>query len=88
MLGPAECRTRNAEDVKSLGQCLCAIPAKAGIQYYQSVLDSRVRGNDDFSTFYEFIKFWIWNFGHWELFVIWGLVLGAWAYRIKRLKQN
>jgi hypothetical protein len=34
------------------------IPAKAGIQYYQTVLDSRLRGNDGYErliTFYDFI---------------------------------
>jgi hypothetical protein len=39
------------EVVKSLRQCLCVIPANAGIQYYQSVLAPRVRGRDNLSTF-------------------------------------
>jgi len=34
------------------------IPAKAGIQLFQYVLDSRLRGSDDIFTFYEAIIRW------------------------------
>jgi len=42
--------------VKSLKIPLFVIPAKAGIQLIQAVLDSRFRGSDGFLTFYEIIK--------------------------------
>ena len=32
------------------------IPAEAGIQPFQSVLDSRFHGSDDFETFYEAVN--------------------------------
>ncbi|HBF44018.1 MAG TPA: hypothetical protein DDW42_10415 [Desulfobacteraceae bacterium] len=35
---------------------LLVIPAKAGIQENQELLDSRFRGSDTILTFYEFVK--------------------------------
>ncbi len=42
--------------VKSLISCLVVIPAKAGIQLIQIVLDTGVRRYDGCGTFYEFIN--------------------------------
>jgi len=42
--------------VKSSLCLFSVIPAKAGIQAFQDVMDSRFRGSDCFSTFYEFIN--------------------------------
>jgi hypothetical protein len=40
--------------VKSRFPLLLVIPAKAGIQFNQAVLDSRLRGSDGFSDFLRF----------------------------------
>jgi hypothetical protein len=52
-----QCQTTSEDGpVKSLA---VVIPAKAGIEYYQTVLDSRLRGNNvhgRLMTFYDFIK--------------------------------
>ena len=42
--------------VKSKNLPFYVIPAKAGIQSFQLVLDSRFHGSDDFETFYESIN--------------------------------
>jgi len=44
------------ELVKRQKTFFSVIPAKAGIQLFQRVLDSRLRGSDGFGTFYEFVK--------------------------------
>jgi len=44
--------------VKSPFGLIFVIPAKAGIQLIQLVLDSCLRRSDGFPTFYEIIKFW------------------------------
>jgi hypothetical protein len=42
----------NIDDlVKSQKAPLSVIPAKAGIQYFQALLDSRLRGSDDCGNF-------------------------------------
>ncbi len=42
--------------VKSRKTPFFVIPAKAGIQSFQALIDSRLRGNDVSGTFYEFNK--------------------------------
>ena len=42
--------------VRSQKSHFSVIPAKAGIQSFQAVLDSRLRGSDDLGTFYELIR--------------------------------
>jgi hypothetical protein len=44
------------EFVKGHQPSVNVIPAQAGIHYYQTALDSRLRGNDDNQIFYETIK--------------------------------
>jgi hypothetical protein len=44
------------ELVKSQIGTVSVIPAKAGIQLFQDVLDPGFRRGDDWSTFYEIIK--------------------------------
>ena len=43
--------------VKSRFFTFFVIPAQAGIQSLQAVIDSRLRGNDVFGAFYKTIKF-------------------------------
>jgi len=45
--------------VKSLFYPLFVIPAKAGIQLNQEVLDSRLRGSDGFFDFLRFHQNWV-----------------------------
>jgi len=42
--------------LKEKNLLIYVIPAKAGIQLFQLVLDSRFHGSDDFETFYEAVK--------------------------------
>ena len=44
--------------VKNLFCPIFVIPAKAGIQVFWGVMDSRFRGSDGILTFYEIIKTW------------------------------
>ena len=72
------------EPVKSPLCTIFVIPAKAGIQLFQGIIDSRFRrsdGNSDFLRYHQTYDlkekplFRLLDIGIWDLFVIWCLVL-------------